>query len=57
MIARNLGNISNLRIVNRSPDFFEMVVDIQVRDAKHLTDIITALRASPEISSVKRVRG
>ena len=57
VIARNLGNISNLRIVNRSPDFFEMVVDIQVRDAKHLTDIITALRASPEISSVKRVRG
>ena len=43
-IARNLGNISNLKIVSRSPDFFEMVVDIEVRDVKHLTDISAALR-------------
>ncbi|MCY3733130.1 MAG: bifunctional (p)ppGpp synthetase/guanosine-3',5'-bis(diphosphate) 3'-pyrophosphohydrolase, partial [Chloroflexi bacterium] len=55
-IARDLGNISNLKIVNRSPDFFEMVVDIEVRDVKHLTDIIAALRASPQISSVKRIQ-
>lgn len=56
-IARNLGNISNLKIVSRSPDFFEMVVDIEVRDVKHLTDISAALRASPQISSVKRIQG
>ena len=57
VIARNVGNISNLKIVSRSPDFFDMVVDIEVRDLKHFTDIVAALRASPQIQSIKRVRG
>ncbi len=57
VIAKNLGNISNLKITNRSIDFFEMQVDIEVQDIKHLTNIIAALRASPTISSVERARG
>ncbi len=57
VIGRNDGNISNLKITNRSKDFFEMSVDIEVRDVKHLTDIIAALRANPLINSVKRARG
>ncbi|MDP6709350.1 MAG: DUF5913 domain-containing protein, partial [Alphaproteobacteria bacterium] len=57
VIAKNLGNISNLRITDRNPSFFEMVVDIEVEDVKHLSNIITALRATPQINDVKRVRG
>ena len=57
IIARNDGNISNLKIVNRSTDFFDLMVDIEVRDVKHLTDIIAALRATPTINSVERARG
>jgi len=57
VIARNMGNISNLKITNRSQDFFDMQLDIEVSDLKHLTDIIAALRANPCISSVERVRG
>jgi len=57
VIARNVGNISNLKIASRSSDFFDIVVDIEVRDLKHFTDIVAALRASPQIQSVKRVRG
>ena len=57
MIAKNLGNISNLRITDRNPNFFEMLVDIEVEDVKHLSNIITALRGTPQISNVKRVRG
>ncbi|MBT3700250.1 MAG: bifunctional (p)ppGpp synthetase/guanosine-3',5'-bis(diphosphate) 3'-pyrophosphohydrolase [Alphaproteobacteria bacterium] len=56
VIARNFGNISNLKITERSTDFFEMIVDIEVRDVKHLTNIIAALRADPSISSVDRAR-
>jgi guanosine-3',5'-bis(diphosphate) 3'-pyrophosphohydrolase len=56
-IAENMGNISNLRIVNRSNDFFEMALDIEVTSVKHLTNIIAALRASPVINSVERARG
>ncbi len=57
VIGKNDANISNLKIVNRSTDFFEMLVDVQVDDVRHLTEIIAALRASPLISSVERARG
>ena len=56
-IANREGNISNLKITNRSPDFFDMFVDIEVRDVKHLTGIIGALRTMPVINSVERARG
>jgi GTP pyrophosphokinase len=57
IIAKNDGNISNLKITNRSTDFFDMTIDIEVKDLKHLTDIIAALRATPSINSVERARG
>ena len=57
VIAKNSGNISNLKIAQRSEDFFDMVIDIEVRDVKHLTDIIAALRVTPSINSVERARG
>jgi GTP pyrophosphokinase len=56
VIGKNLGNISNLKITNRSIDFFEVMVDVEVADLKHLTNIVAALRATPSISSVERAR-
>ena len=55
-IARNEGNIINLRITNRSSDFFEMEVDVEVHDVKHLSAIIGNLRATPTITSVNRMK-
>ncbi len=57
VIGKNAGNITNLKITNRSQDFFEMLVDIEVQDVRHLTNIIAALRATPVINSVERARG
>lgn len=57
VIAKNNGNINNLRFTKRSADFFEMVVDIEVSGVKHLTNIIAALRAMPAINAVNRARG
>ena len=57
VIGKNQGNIHNLKITNRSQDFFEMLVDVEVRDVKHLTNIIAALRACPSVNSVERSRG
>ena len=57
VIARNDGNISNLKITGRSPQFFDMLIDIEVRDVKHLTNVMAALRANPAINSVERARG
>ena len=33
-----------------------MVIDVEVKDVKHLADIIAALRATPAINSVERAR-
>jgi GTP pyrophosphokinase len=57
IIGKNGGNITNLKITNRSLDFFEILVDIEVQDLRHLTNIIAALRATPAINSVERARG
>jgi GTP pyrophosphokinase len=57
IIGKNGGNITNLKITNRSLDFFEILVDIEVEDLRHLTNIIAALRATPSINSVERARG
>ncbi|MBX7146989.1 MAG: bifunctional (p)ppGpp synthetase/guanosine-3',5'-bis(diphosphate) 3'-pyrophosphohydrolase [Alphaproteobacteria bacterium] len=56
VIGRNGGNITNLKITNRSTDFFELVIDIQVKDVRHLTTIIASLRAMSVINSVERAK-
>lgn len=56
VIAKNHGNIANLNILERTPSFFDLSVDIEVQDVRHLNDIMAALRASPGISSVRRTQ-
>jgi GTP diphosphokinase / guanosine-3',5'-bis(diphosphate) 3'-diphosphatase len=57
VIGKSEGNITNLKITNRSVDFFEMMIDVEVKDVRHLTNIIAALRATPAINTVERARG
>jgi GTP pyrophosphokinase len=57
VIGRNEGNISNMKVTNRTPQFWEMLIDIEVRDLKHLANIIAALRATSAVSAVDRARG
>ena len=57
IIGKNRGNILNLKFTNRSIDFFDMRIDVEVEDLRHLTHIIAALRATPVINSVERARG
>ena len=55
-IAQSGGNISNLKFTNRNPDFFDMTVDIEVDDIKHLNEIMTALRTDRSVTSIGRAR-
>jgi GTP pyrophosphokinase len=57
VIGKNGGNITNLKITNRTPEFFDVLVDVEVRDTRHLTNIVAALRASAVINSVERTKG
>lgn len=53
-VAKRGANLSNVMIPDRDPEFFTMVIDVEVRDVKHLTDVTRALRVSSVISSVDR---
>ncbi len=57
VIGKNGGNIINLKITNRTVDFWEMMIDVYVNNTKHLNNIIAALRATPCIAEVERARG
>ncbi|HUY68758.1 MAG TPA: ACT domain-containing protein, partial [Alphaproteobacteria bacterium] len=57
VIGKNGGNIINLKITNRTPEFFDVLVDVEVKDVKHLTIIIAALRANGAINSIERTKG
>lgn len=56
LIGKNAGNILNLKITNRSESFFEMLIDIEVKDAAHLSNIIGIMRTSTLINFVERSR-
>jgi GTP pyrophosphokinase len=57
VIAKNGGNITNLKITNRTLDFFDILLDIEIKDVKHLTDVVAALRATPSVNTADRARG
>jgi len=45
VIAEHDGNIDNISMHRRSPDFTELTIDLEVYDLKHLSAIIAQLRA------------
>jgi GTP pyrophosphokinase len=55
-IATSGGNISNLKFTSRNLEFFDMTVDIEVENVRHLSDVMSALRAGKSVSSVDRTR-
>jgi GTP diphosphokinase / guanosine-3',5'-bis(diphosphate) 3'-diphosphatase len=57
VIAEHDGNIDNIRMTRRAPDFTDVQIDLEVYDLKHLTDIIAQLRAKPVVAKAERVNG
>jgi GTP diphosphokinase / guanosine-3',5'-bis(diphosphate) 3'-diphosphatase len=55
IIGDSDGNIDNIIMTSKSPDFREMLIDVEVWDLKHLSAIISDLRAKPLVSDVRRV--
>ncbi len=57
VIAEHDGNIDNIHMSRRSPDFTELTIDLEVYDLKHLNGIIAQLRAKAVVARVERVNG
>ncbi len=55
-VAQSEGNINNIRIVNRSDDFFEIILDIEVSDVNHLDSIIALLKSKSSVHDVSRYK-
>jgi (p)ppGpp synthase/HD superfamily hydrolase len=57
VIAEHDGNIDNIRMTRRAPDFTDVLIDLEVYDLKHLNAIIAQLRAKAVVAKVERVNG
>ena len=57
IIGESGGNIVGLTMHHRHSEFFDADIDIEVKDARHLTHIAAALRACPAVETVERARG
>jgi RelA/SpoT family (p)ppGpp synthetase len=49
------GNIDKLVMISRAKDYTEMMIDLEVLDLKHLTDIINGIKSLNVVSSIARV--
>ncbi len=56
LIGEQHANISDLLFVDRKPDFFRLIVDVDLRDAEHLHTVMLALEAESDVASIGRHR-
>jgi len=56
IVAKYGCNISNLKFIDRSQDFYEVVIDIEVMGVTHLTNLIASLRAKECVHRVERFK-
>jgi GTP pyrophosphokinase/guanosine-3',5'-bis(diphosphate) 3'-pyrophosphohydrolase len=56
LIGGQNANITDLRFVDRKPDFFRLIVEIDVSDAEHLHRILTLLDAEGDVARATRYR-
>jgi guanosine-3',5'-bis(diphosphate) 3'-pyrophosphohydrolase len=56
-IDANEGVVVNQVIVNRSSDFREVLIDVNVRDIDHLSKVVAGLRGRKTVEGVERIMG
>ncbi len=56
LIGEQKANISDLQFVDRKPDFYKLVVDVDLRDLEHLHMVMTALEAETDVAQIARHR-
>ena len=56
LIGEQKANISNLQFTERKPDFYRLIIDVDLRDVEHLHIVMTALDAETDVAQVSRHR-
>ena len=56
LIGEQKANISDLSFVDRKPDFYRLLIDVDLRDVEHLHMVMTALEAETDVAEIARHR-
>ena len=56
LIGESGANITNMDFFDRKPDFYKIIIEIHVKDLKHLSDIMTSIETDSDVSVVERTR-
>jgi len=56
LIGEQKANISDLRFTDRKPDFYRLIIDVDLRDVEHLHMVMTALEAETDVAQIERHR-
>ena len=56
LIGETKANISNLEFMDRKPDFYRLLINVELRDAQHLHSLMAALEAESDVAAIKRHR-
>ena len=56
LIGEHKANISDMQFTDRKPDFYRMSIDIEVRDAEHLHNVLMAVEADSDVAALERLR-
>ncbi len=54
-ISKQAADIVNIKITNRTMDFWDLFVDVEVEDVTHLQNLKASIRSIPLILSVERI--
>ncbi len=54
LVGEQKANISDLRFIDRKPDFYRLIIDVDMRDAEHLHTVMLALEAESDVASISR---
>ena len=56
LIGEQGANISDLVFIDRKPDFYRLIVDVELRDIEHLHTAMLAPEADSDVASLARHR-
>jgi GTP diphosphokinase / guanosine-3',5'-bis(diphosphate) 3'-diphosphatase len=56
LIGEQKANISDLHFADRKPDFYRLILDVDLRDLEHLHTVMTALEAETDVAQIARHR-
>ncbi len=57
LIGEQRANISDLNFVDRKPDFYRLLLVVEVRDVEHLHRVMTAVEADSDVAELSRHNG